>query len=168
MIKGRLQPWWCYDQLESLDIAPHHEIYRGFDLVDELDRDRYPLSVMHDVHRDLPDFLNTESLENEFAWLEQKSYALHRMQPGMLLPLHKDRYRYYSKSRNLDTTQDIVRVIVFLSDWSSGHYLEISTAPIIGWRAGDWVAWRNDTTHLAANLGHTNRYTLQITGIHIS
>jgi len=168
MISGRITPTWTYETLESLDINPHHEIYRGFDLIDEQDRNRYPSSVMHDVHRDLPAFLDEDIFEKEFAWLAEKSYALHRMQPGMLLPLHKDRYRYYSQSRNLKTTENVVRVIMFLSDWKNGHYLEINYSPITNWRAGDWVAWRNDTAHLAANLGHKNRYTLQITGIDIS
>lgn len=167
MIAGKINPTWTYNTLESLDINPHHEIYRGFDLVDELDRNRYPSSVMHDVHRNLPKFLDQTIFDKEFSWLEKKSYALHRMQPGMLLPLHKDRYRYYSESCNLKNTKSVVRVIVFLSDWASGHYLEIDHKPIINWQPGDWVAWRDDTAHLAANLGHTNRYTLQITGVDI-
>lgn len=165
MTTGHIVPTWNYDVLESLVIDPHHEIYRGFDLVDEKDRNRYPTSVAHDVHRDLPEFLNIDIFEKEFNWLSEKSYALHRMRPGMLLPLHRDRYRYYSQSRNLKSTKNIVRIIVFLSDWASGHYLEIDETPIVNWRAGDWVSWQDDTTHLAANLGHKNRYTLQITGI---
>ena len=111
---------------------------------------------MHDVHRDLPSFLDQDVFEKQFSWLKEKSYALHRMQPGMLLPLHKDRYRYYKQSRQLETTENVVRVIVFLSDWMSGHYLEIDNTPIINWRAGEWFSWRDDTAHLAANLGHKN------------
>ena len=57
-----------------------------------------------------------------------------------------------------------MRIIVFLEDWQSGHYLEINGEPIIEWSAGDWVGWNYDTPHLAANIGMTDRYTMQITG----
>jgi hypothetical protein len=58
----------------------------------------------------------------------------------------------------------IHRAIVFLEDWASGHYLEIDGEPIIKWTAGDVVIWCYDTPHMAANMGLTPRYTLQITG----
>jgi hypothetical protein len=54
---------------------------------------------------------------------------------------------------------------VFLEDWQNGHYLELNGHPIVQWRAGDWVQWRDDLPHIAANVGKTPRYTLQITGI---
>jgi hypothetical protein len=59
----------------------------------------------------------------------------------------------------------VVRIIVFLEDWASGHYLEMNKTPILNWKAGDWVCWRSDFLHLAANIGKTDRYTLQLTGI---
>ena len=42
---------------------------------------------------------------------------------------------------------------------------EIEDTVITDWRAGDYVVWKNDTQHLAANVGKTARYTLQITGV---
>jgi hypothetical protein len=42
--------------------------------------------------------------------------------------------------------------------------LEIDGNPITKWSAGDWVGWNYDTQHLAANIGMTDRYTMQITG----
>jgi hypothetical protein len=53
---------------------------------------------------------------------------------------------------------------VYLEDWASGHYGEMAGQPITGWRAGDWVSWHDDFPHLAANMGRTDRYTLQLTG----
>ena len=52
-----------------------------------------------------------------------------------------------------------------MEDWQSGHVFEIEKQPIVEWRAGDYVVWKNDTLHLAANVGKTSRYTLQITGV---
>jgi len=31
------------------------------------------------------------------------------------------------------------------------------------WKAGDYVLWKNDAIHMAANLGLESRYTAQIT-----
>lgn len=168
MICGHVSAHWNDQDLDNLLIKPHHQIYRGFDLVDEQDRSRYELRVTHDVYRDLPPFIDKTIIEQSFSWLDKKSYAVHRMSPGTLLPMHKDRYRYYSQANGILDTKNIIRVIVFLKSWRNGHYLEIDSTPIINWQAGDWVSWRDDAAHLAANLGHESRYTLQITGVDIS
>ena len=52
-----------------------------------------------------------------------------------------------------------------MADWQSGHISEVEKHSIINWREGDYIVWKNDTLHLAANVGKTSRYTLQITGI---
>jgi len=52
-----------------------------------------------------------------------------------------------------------------MEDWQSGHVSEIEDTVISEWRAGDYIVWKNDTLHLAANVGKTSRYTLQITGV---
>ena len=54
--------------------------------------------------------------------------------------------------------------MVFIEDWYSGHYLEVDNKPIVEWKRGDYVWWRGDVTHMAANLGTEYRFTLQITG----
>jgi hypothetical protein len=35
---------------------------------------------------------------------------------------------------------------------------------VVKWRAGDVIEWCYDTPHMAANMGSTARYTLQVTG----
>ena len=91
--------------------------------------------------------------------------SYYRMDPGTILPLHRDTYKRYIKLFNLQMYQNhIHRAIVFLEDWQSGHYLEVADQPITKWSAGDVVEWEYDIPHLAANMGTTPRYTLQITG----
>jgi hypothetical protein len=58
----------------------------------------------------------------------------------------------------------IRRAIVFLEDWQPGHYAEYQDVAFVNWRAGATIEWTYDTPHMAANLGLTPRYTLQITG----
>ena len=91
------------------------------------------------------------------------SWSIYRMGPGCVLPTHGDTYARFRKVHNYDG--DVYRLIFFMEDWQSGHYFEIDGKPKTNWQAGDYVYWKNDAPHLAANIGKTNRYTLQITGI---
>jgi len=95
--------------------------------------------------------------------LDNVGVSLYKMSPGRVLPGHSDTYRMYKKVLGIDHTR-IFRIVVFLEDWQSGHILEVDKRLVTGWKAGDWVGWRYDTHHLAANLGTTDRYTMQITG----
>jgi hypothetical protein len=91
--------------------------------------------------------------------------SYYRMNTGTVLPTHSDLYLKYIDLFNLKGREHTIRrAIVFLEDWQSGHYAELQDQPFINWRAGAVVEWAYDTSHLAANLGLTSRYTLQITG----
>ena len=79
--------------------------------------------------------------------------------------MHQDTYKRYIELFKLEGQEyTIRRAIVFLEDWASGHYLELKDVPVIGWKKGFTVIWAYDAPHMAANIGLTPRYTLQITG----
>lgn len=91
--------------------------------------------------------------------------SYYRMRPGTILPRHQDQYLKYIQLYDLKGREHTIwRAIIFLEDWASGHYLEVGDRAITKWKAGDVVEWRYDVPHLAANMGTTDRYTLQITG----
>jgi hypothetical protein len=91
--------------------------------------------------------------------------SYYRMMPGTVLPTHQDRYVKYVKLFNLEhKLSSIRRAVIFLEHWQSGHYAEYQGRPHINWSAGSTVEWTFDTPHMAANIGATPRYTLQITG----
>jgi hypothetical protein len=161
---GNILPFWNSDNLKKINYVPHENPQSGFFLIDKNDLNRYR-SIMVHLYRGLPDFLNHRSLEQEFDWLENKSFAISLMHPGDILPLHNDQYSYFKKNNSLDDSFRIIRCIVFLENRKSGHFLDIDSNNIGSWCAGDWVAWKGETAHLAANLGIEDRYTLQITGI---
>lgn len=100
-------------------------------------------------------------------WYDYIGISYYRMQPGDNLPYHGDTYKKYIQKFNIgDGRQfDIWRYIFFVEDWKPGHILEIDGNAINDWRAGDWVAWKYDTPHMAANLGSEDRYTIQLTGL---
>jgi hypothetical protein len=102
-------------------------------------------------------FRETLPLAN-FAW------AVYRMRPGDTLPEHHDIYARFRKIYDLGDDVIIRRYVIFLEDWQQGHYFDINRTPILGWCAGTAILWNEDTRHTAANVGKTNRYTLQITG----
>lgn len=116
---------------------------------------------MYDMRFPEPDWI---SAVREFIPIENFAWSLYRMRPGDVLPEHRDIYLRYREIYNVQDTASIRRYIIFLEDWQSGHYLEIDSTPILQWRAGEGVYWHGDTPHLAANIGKTPRYTLQITG----
>jgi hypothetical protein len=91
--------------------------------------------------------------------------SYYRMGTGTVLPTHQDLYvKYISLFDLKGKEQSIRRAVVFLEDWQPGHYAEYLDEPFVKWRAGAVVEWTYDTPHMAANLGLTPRYTLQITG----
>jgi hypothetical protein len=108
-----------------------------------------------------------QSIINIFAEMGWKDIgtSYYRMMPGTVLPTHQDLYKKYIEIFNLHGQEHTIRrAVIFLEDWVSGHYFEGNGEPYTKWRAGDTVEWCYDTPHLAANLGVTPRYTLQITG----
>lgn len=91
--------------------------------------------------------------------------SYYRMNTGTVLPTHQDLYKKYIELFNLQGKEHTIRrAIVFLEDWQPGHYAEYMDRAYVNWRAGAVVEWTYDTPHLAANIGPTPRYTLQLTG----
>lgn len=101
---------------------------------------------------------------SELGW-QDVGTSYYRMTPGTILPVHRDKYVAYIKLFDLQGKESTIRRgLILLEDWASGHYLEIDNIPVVNWKKGDLVIWANDTPHMAANMGLTPRYTLQVTG----
>jgi len=104
------------------------------------------------------------NIYSELGWRDIGT-SYYRMDTGTVLPNHSDLYLKYIDLFNLKGKENTIRrAIVFLEDWQSGHYAECAETPIVNWDAGNVIEWEYDTPHMAANLGLTPRYTLQITG----
>lgn len=97
--------------------------------------------------------------------IQNASITLYCIPPGTIMPEHSDAFIKYREIMKLKMTDNVGRAVIFLEDWKSGHYFEINETPVVNWKKGDYILWRNDTPHMAANLGKENRYTMQITGI---
>jgi hypothetical protein len=159
--RGHVDPWWS---LEELNLPYVNEPFNDKEALQEWQKLGFTQSRFTG---DLYDMRATEP-----AWiapfrkvfpLQNFSWSIYRMGPGTVLPEHSDTYAKFKEIYRIKN-QTIMRSIVFLQDWASGHYLEMNGEPIVKWRAGDWVIWSDQFPHLAANMGKTDRYTLQITG----
>jgi hypothetical protein len=101
---------------------------------------------------------------SEQGW-QDVGTSYYRMTSGTVMPVHQDRYVKYTRLFDLHGHEHTIRrALVLLEDWQPGHYLEVDGEPIVKWRAGTVAEWHYDTPHMAANIGLTPRYTLQITG----
>lgn len=152
------------DWYKHIEYSLHPDPLSGFNFVDPADADRYKTDYMcayisRDISDAVQDFFN-----KQFGWLTHKTYSVQKLKPGMLLPRHTDAYAFFSKTNNISDLNDITRVIVFLDGWHPGHISEVGNEVNTKCKAGDWVSWVGQTPHMAANLGHVDRYTLQITG----
>lgn len=94
---------------------------------------------------------------------EHTGLCLYKMEPGDIMPTHSDTFSKFKDLHNISQSDEIHRAIIFLEDWKSGHIFEINNTPVTNWKAGDYVVWKNDTPHMAANLGTEPRYTAQLT-----
>lgn len=161
--RGSIIPWWSFLH-RTLD-------YRNEPFNDPESEARWRelgytqtkfTGDMYDMRRPEPDWIAPFRKHFQFV---NFSWSFYRMSPGTTLPEHSDTYVRFKEIYHVPNDQDVVRVVVFLDDWQSGHYFEIAGHPIVQWRVGDWVMWKNDCPHIAANVGSSDRYTLQITGL---
>lgn len=91
--------------------------------------------------------------------------AFYRMSTGTVMPVHQDLYKRYIEVFGLQGQEHTIRrALLLLEDWQPGHYLEVNGHGYVNWRAGKTVEWYYDVPHMAANIGLTDRYSLQITG----
>ena len=105
-----------------------------------------------------------KTIYSQMGW-QDIGTSYYRMGPGTILPNHSDLYKKYIQLFDLQGQEHTIRrAIIFLEDWASGHYSECAGHAIVNWHAGDVIEWAYDTPHVAANVGYTYRYTLQITG----
>jgi len=81
--------------------------------------------------------------------------------PGNTIPIHQDKFYKLRTKYNADINQ-CLRFLVFLEDWTLGHYVEFKDCLITKWHKGDVWVFNHESEHCAANASHKNFYTCQI------
>jgi hypothetical protein len=156
-------PWW---ELKHRDLDFYHEDFNNSADIQEWQKLGYTQSRftgdMYDMRNPEPEWI---APFREIINMPKFSWSVYRMRPGDVLPNHADTYAMFRKIHNLDDFATIRRYVVFLEPWQSGHYFEIDGVQLPNWEAGTVAMWENGIMHVAANVGKTYRYTLQITGV---
>jgi hypothetical protein len=84
--------------------------------------------------------------------------------PGNIMPWHQDNFAYF-KHEYSNLYEYVVRFIVFQADWDLGHFIQSGNSIISHWKAGDVIVWYPDRWHLSANIGISDKWTQNVTGI---
>jgi len=163
--KGNLPVIWN-DEYKHLDYT--RESFNDPESITKWKKQHYMVAnfvgKMADFRKKQPDFTKeiTKYFSNKYQWKDVGA-SYYVMGTCDILPNHRDLYARYKQVYELWHGEDIWRAIVFLEDRKQGHILEIE-GEVLNWKAGDYVMWKNDAEHAAANIGIDPRYTLQITG----
>lgn len=161
--RGSVTPWWT---TEHRSLAYVNEPFNDSQAIAEWQALGYTQTRftgdMYDMRNAEPSWISR--FRQIFDW-QHFGWSSYRMGPGTVLPNHSDTYERFKSLFDIQDIETIYRAVVMLEDWQSGHYLEVNGTPVISWKQGDFVVWRGTTPHLASNMGKTDRYTLQITGI---
>jgi len=81
--------------------------------------------------------------------------------PSNTIPIHQDKFFKLREKYNVDISK-CLRYLVFLENWTLGHYVEFEECIITKWRKGDVWVFNYESQHCAANASHKNFYTCQI------
>lgn len=163
--RGHYTPFWDNDIFNSLEWS--HKNFNDYTQQQRWEDEGYVVKSFTGSHLTIMDETFPSNFKERFSnWkgLNDVTMSLYKMETTEIMPVHFDTFSLYKKIFNLKENVDIVRTVVLLKDWESGHYLEIDGDPLVDWQAGDWYTWKNQIPHMAANIGTTPRYTLQITG----
>jgi hypothetical protein len=162
--KAWIEPWWVSHRDLNYANEPFNDS-ESLELWRNLGYTQTKFTGdMYDMRNPEPDWIT--HFRQHFKW-KHFSWSVYRMGPGCVLPNHSDLYVRFKQIHNITNDNSIYRAVIMLEDWQSGHYFEIDGHPCTKWIAGDTFIWQSDVNHLAANVGMTNRYTLQITGVPI-
>jgi len=111
----------------------------------------------------------TQKVKKLFDWVGHATVTVNKLEPGQFIAPHADtlyRLKQYVKENDLDIhDSEIVRVNIFLQDKQIGHFLDVGNIGVGDYRKGDYVLLYPGVIHTVGNLGFTDRYTMQITGI---
>jgi hypothetical protein len=86
------------------------------------------------------------------------------IKPGNTIPLHSDTFHKIRSKYNIDISQ-CLRYLIFLEDWTLGHFVEFEELYITKWKKGDVWKFDYNSPHCAANSSHKNFYTCQVNTI---
>lgn len=87
-----------------------------------------------------------------------------RQDPGQVIPWHQDSFYKLRQKYNVPAAE-ILRCLIFLEEWKTGHYFQIAEYPLVRWKQGDVYMIPPGVYHLSGNCGLEPKYTAQVSGL---
>ena len=142
-------------------IKQHNRIDSFLDWGYKKEQTKY-LQIFSDEYPELFEkFINLSQLDNATS-------SLIKQYPGNTIPWHYDTHvtlkNKIKKNKRLKNKQ-IIRYMVFLTDWDWGHYFCVGNNVVHQWIAGDIITWNPIVHHCGSNAGMTPKITLNVTGL---
>mgnify|MGYP001069792772 CR=1 FL=1 len=161
-----------HDMLTAIEFNEFNEVSHGNGLWEELGIETPPYhtgsTIVHQTF-DTACPVWVKKIKKQFDWVSHSTVTLNKLTPGNYIPPHADtlfRLKQYLKDHDLDISgSELVRVNIFLQNKEIGHFLDMGNQAVSSYTKGDYVLIRPGVIHTVANLGYTDRYTMQITGI---
>jgi hypothetical protein len=115
-----------------------------------------------------PDQIDYAELERQLN-IEIVTVSSILQEPGCSIPYHRDTFFQINK-KYPDRKELKVRANIYLEDYKLGHLIQYTNEgklyTSVDWKAGDGFIWDSEITHLGANVGLENKYTLQVSGFY--
>ena len=173
VIKGHVDLSFVTEEmLFNLDFTESSEVSHGNGLWEELGVKQPNFNTSNTRVWQMFDSLCppwANKVKRMFNWIDYSTVTINKLEPGTFIPTHSDtlyRLKQHVKEQNIDTQNyRFVRINIFLQNRYPGHFLDIDNVAISQYNKGDYVIISPGVLHTVANLGWTNRYTMQITGI---
>jgi hypothetical protein len=100
----------------------------------------------------------------EACQLKHPIISMIRQDPGQVIPWHQDSF-YKLRQKHQVSSSEILRCLIFLEDWKTGHYFQIAEHPLVSWKQGDIYMSPPGIYHLSGNCGLEPKFTAQVSGL---
>ena len=97
--------------------------------------------------------------------MNKKSATTIKQPPGSINPLHVDIFYSLRDKLSSEELNRLVRVNIFMEDWSLGECVQTRERTHSHWKKGDYLMWDRTCPHTAINAGVKDKFTMQITGV---
>ena len=152
--------------IKNYDYDMSQDVAKALEYIDiELDKNRHKDAFISDTSHikstrttknlDADEFPTFTKIVKDLGVTEAKVRFMVQP-PGHLVPTHID---------NLNHKTNHKRFGVACNDWAYGQFWHFGKEVWANWKTGDCIQWHNLTPHGTGNVGHSDRYTLQITGV---
>lgn len=144
----RIDNFWLNDLSNYLYVREVPFVAKNFD---HLDRNYYNKGhLLQSFNEELPNFEKFKDALNvtvgSVGWI--------CILPNIILPTHRDTFYTMRKDYNIEIER-CFRYLIFLENWSFGHYVGFENKSITHWKAGD--VWKFDSSELHYAINASNK-----------